>query len=177
MLDLTSRALPNTVLVGGRAFLINTDFRVWVRFYRDIKKGENFNASYIFPEEAPEAVNVYDLMEFAKPQNILPRSMRHSDVIALDYDIDSDLIYAAFLEQYGVDLIEVEHLHWHKFLAMLNGLNEDTKLAKVMGYRCYTKNTDKNRDVYQELRAAWEIEPPQTEEEKADVEELLSAFD
>lgn len=176
MLDLTCRALPNTVRVGGKAFLINTDYRIWVRFYRDIKTGQNFDASYIFPEDRPERLNIIELLDFARPKTMLPRQTRRSDVIALDYDIDSDYIYAAFLQQYGIDLIDIEYLHWHKFMAMIYGLSDDTKLAKIMGYRCYEKSTNKNRDPYEELRRAWEIEPPQTAEEKADVEELLSAF-
>ena len=36
-----------------------------------------------------------------------------------------------------------------------------------MGYRCYEKNTDSDRDVYAELRYAWEIERsyPENQEE------------
>ena len=32
MIDLTKKALPNTVTVDGTAFSIYTDFRLWMRF-------------------------------------------------------------------------------------------------------------------------------------------------
>lgn len=63
-----------------------------------------------------------------------------------------------FLGQYGIDLFEVDELHWHKFLALIRGLNDSTRLREVMGYRCYEKNQDKDRDIYSEMRRAWEID-------------------
>ena len=38
MMDLTKKALPNTVTVGGRAYSIYTDFRVWMRFEIAVSK-------------------------------------------------------------------------------------------------------------------------------------------
>lgn len=32
MIDLTKKALPNTITVDGRAYSIYTDFRVWMQF-------------------------------------------------------------------------------------------------------------------------------------------------
>lgn len=176
MLDLTAKALPNTVEVDGEAFFIKTDYRVWIRFLRDAKTGQPFDVSYIFENEMPSYISVESLLWFAKPSKELPRPIRHSNAIALDYDLDADLIYSAFMEQYGIDLLDIEYLHWWKFIALLSGINEETKLGKVMGYRCYEKDNSK-KDPYEELRKAWEIEPPMTQEEKEDAEELLRAFE
>lgn len=52
----------------------------------------------------------------------------------ISYIKDDALIYAAFLQQYGIDLADSE-IHWHKFRALLDGLTEDTQLVKVMRYR------------------------------------------
>ena len=52
----------------------------------------------------------------------------------ISYIKDDALIYAAFLQQYGIDLADGE-LHWHKFRALLDGLTDDTQLVKVMRYR------------------------------------------
>ena len=49
MIDLTKKALPNTVMVGGRAYSIYTDFRVWMRFeiaVSKLKRGEKIDISY-----------------------------------------------------------------------------------------------------------------------------------
>ena len=178
MMDLTKRALPNTVMVGGRAYSIYTDYRVWMRFeiaVRKMRHGDTIDISYLFKNDMSAYCDLTELFTFSRPVSPLPRPISHSNVIVLDYELDSDLIYAAFLGQYGIDLCDVKELHWHKFLALLNGLNDSTKLREVMGYRCYEKSDDK-KDPYEELRCAWEIEPPMSEEEQAKLEEFSNLF-
>ena len=58
----------------------------------------------------------------------------------------------------------------------MNGLNDSTKLREVMGYRCYEKSTDRDKDVYEELRRAWEIEQPISAEEQAELEKFSDLF-
>lgn len=65
------------------------------------------------------------------------------------FDQDDDYIYAAFLEQYGVDLQDVESLHWWKFRAMFKSLKADTEIVKVMGYRLTdTKGMSKSEKAF-----------------------------
>ena len=177
-MDLTSRALPDTVTVGGRAFHVHTDYRVWMRFEIErmkMREGKGLNVGYLFVDEKPKRCDIRDLLKFAHPVDVLPRSIGHSSgAIALDYEIDSDLIYSAILGQYGIDLIDVEHLHWHKFLALIKGLNNSTKLREIMGYRCYVKQRSKT-DPYEELKYAWSIERT-TEEEQEETEKFNSYF-
>lgn len=178
MMDLTKRALPNTVMVGGRAYSIYTDFRLWMQFeiaVSKLRRGETIDISYLFKNDMPVYCNLTELFVFSRPQSPLPRPISHSNVIALDYELDADLIYAAFLGQYGIDLCEVEELHWHKFLALLSGLNESTKLREVMGYRCYEK-TDNKKDPYEELRRAWEIDAPISEKEQEELDDFNEMF-
>lgn len=178
MLDLTRKSLPNTVSVGGSDFSIYTDFRPWMRFeiaVSKMKRGENIDVSYLFKNEMPVRCDLNELFVFSRPETPLPRDVYHKNVIALDYEIDSDLIYSAFLGQYGIDLFEVKELHWHKFLALIRGLNDSTKLHEVMAYRCYEKSDDKDRDIYAEMRRAWEIER-KTEEDMREEEKFSKLF-
>lgn len=179
MLDLTNRALPNTVVVGGRAYPIFTDFRLWMRFeiaVGKIRQGKahEIDVTYLFKDDAPEYFDLTELFAFSRPISPLPRPVSHREVIALDYEMDADLIYSAFLGQYGIDLVEVEELHWHKFLAMLKGLNDSTRLHEVMGYRCYEKS-DGKKDQYEMLRQAWEIEYI-SEEEQEELDNFSGLF-
>lgn len=179
MMDLTKRSLPNTVSVGGRDFSIYTDFRLWMQFeiaVSKLRRGETIDIAYLFKNDHPAYCDLRELFAFSRPESPLPRPISHSKAIVLDYELDSDLIYAAFLGQYGIDLVEVEHLHWHKFLALLGGLNDSTRLREVMGYRCYEKSTDKERDIYEEMRRAWEIECI-SEEEQAEIDSFSSYFE
>ncbi len=178
MIDLTRRTLPNTINVYGRAFSIYTDFRVWIRFETELAehRGDDpLSLDYIFKNERPRICPIQSVLEFARPKHEIPRPMRgtRDGVRVIDFKVDSDYIYAAFLQQYGIDLIEIPELHWHKFLALFNGL-KGTKLDEIMGYRCYQKQTNKNKDFdpYEELREAWSLEDKLTAEEEADLEEF-----
>ncbi|MFT3982281.1 MAG: Gp15 family bacteriophage protein [Lachnospiraceae bacterium] len=180
MLSLIKKSLPNTVRVGGGDFSIYTDFRVWMRFEMEVgrmKRTDHINISYLFKNEMPTSCNIVELFSFSRPESVLPRSTgKSSNNIILDYEIDANLIYSAFMEQYWIDLIDIEELHWHKFLALLNGLSGSTRLREVMGYRSYKKDNRRNIDIYEELRGVWEIHPPVSEEEQAELEEFNAAF-
>lgn len=49
---------------------------------------------------------------------------------------DAEYIYASFMQDYGIDLIDWQgKLHWRKFGALLAGLRDDTKFKKVLEIR------------------------------------------
>lgn len=178
-MDLTKKVLPNTVVVGGRTFSIYTDFRLWMRFeigVSKIKRGQTIDISYLFKNEMPVYCNITELYAFSRPISILPRTIHHNSAIVIDYELDADLIYAAFLGQYGIDLIDVKELHWHKFLALLKGLNDSTVMSRVMGYRSYEKRND-SKDPYEDMKRAWEILPPMSEEKQEELEEFSRLFE
>lgn len=53
-----------------------------------------------------------------------------------DFKQDAEYIYASFMQDYGIDLIEQQgKLHWYKFKALLGGLSESTKFRKVLEIR------------------------------------------
>ena len=54
----------------------------------------------------------------------------------LDFQEDGEYIYASFLQDYGIDLIEQQgKLSWKKFLALFDGLSDKTKIRTVMRIR------------------------------------------
>lgn len=179
MIDLTTKALPISVTIGGRAFFIKTDHHTWLKFEKLVKARTSFDVAFVFLNEIPPQELSYEtymsLLEFARPQNPLPRPIRTTQAIAIDYELDSDLIYSAFLEQYNIDLVDQE-IHWHKFQALLHGLNENTVLKKVMGYRCYEK-TERKTDPYEEMKKAWWIDTPISQEEKEELEAFSQLFE
>lgn len=182
MIDLTRKDLPNTVEVDGRSYLLNTDFRVWIQFERDMKEsyrngGMPFSVAYLFAEEPPQMdIDITaELKAWSNPPKELPRPINGSDAIALDLDIDADLIYAAFMEQYHIDLLTAD-MHWYQFCALLGSVSDKTHLGQVMGYRCYEK-ADGKEDVREKLRRAWEIQPPISAEEQAQIDEFNAYFE
>lgn len=167
MMDLTKKGgLPNVVMIAGIPYSIYTDFRVWMRFEIEFSKctpQKTIDVSYLFKNDMPTYCNFSDLLMFCRPQSELPRRQKDSSVIVLDYEVDADYIYAAFMSQYGIDLCDIEELHWHKFLALLKGLKNE-KLCDIMSYRCY-EPSDGKQDVYAKLKAAWELDRFSAEEQ------------
>ena len=68
-----------------------------------------------------------------KPQGHSKRKQRR----AYDFDVDAPLFYAAFLQQYGINLRATKNadLHWWEFRALFESLGDDTRLARVMYWR------------------------------------------
>lgn len=54
---------------------------------------------------------------------------------AFSFEQDATLIYAAFYATYGLSLTTVEFLHWWEFMALFEGLPEDTLIQRVMYWR------------------------------------------
>ena len=85
------------------------------------------------------------------------------------YEHDANYIYSAFLSQYGIDLNEIEYLHWWKFKSLFEGLNDENKICEIMGYRAVdlSKIKDKDRkEKYKKLKSAYALPDERTEEKK-----------
>jgi hypothetical protein len=104
------------------------------------------------------------LVEFMNPPRELPRMREQNSERVLDYEIDAPYIYAAFMEQYGIDLIETR-LHWYKFVALLHGLH-DTELNRIITARLY-KPSGKNSEyekTQQKQYEAWKLPDDEPDE-------------
>lgn len=65
------------------------------------------------------------------------------------YRHDFDYINAGFLQDYKIDLLEVEFLHWWKFVSLFSALRDDCKIREIMGYRgADTKDMDKEQKKF-----------------------------
>lgn len=168
MLDLKQKSLPNALEACGQAFLLNTDFRVWLNYPRLITE----DPGAFFADWAPiltlEVVNQLDL--FYNPPRDVPRSSG-SGAPLVDWEVDADLIYAAFQQAYGVDLLTAD-LHWHKFKALFDALPDDTLMVKVIQWRGY-KGSDKDM---LELKNTWALPEKLTEEEQQAMDEFNELF-
>lgn len=176
MIDLKKSRLPEAVEVDGSLYPVHTSFKFWLTFLKNLKNKEtppaDFDFMYTGEKPRDKIKSLEALILFCNPPHILPRSEKGSENI-LDYDIDADFIFAAFMEHYGIDLVESE-MHWYKFYALLSGLH-DTKLNEIIGYRLY-ENKNGKQDAYsrqmEKLKDEWEL-PLENDEEDED----LKAFE
>ena len=177
MLDLSKANAPESVNVNGAFYAVHTDFRYWIIFSRMLLEEHtylDYDLFYINEKPADRKAGFDSLLEFFVNKKELPRVFdSDSDVNVLDYDLDSELIFSAFMELYGIDLIsEKTHLHWWKFKALLAGLH-GTKLNEVMGYRCYVEGQKTDwKQTARENKRRWELPQKLTGEEKEASEEF-----
>jgi len=80
-----------------------------------------------------------------------------------DFTQDASLIFSAFFATYGMNLADVKFLHWWEFLAMFEGLPEDTLMKKVMYWRtCDTSKLSKEEKKHVlEMRKHFAIKQPE----------------
>ena len=73
------------------------------------------------------------------------------------------------MRQYGKDLQDIEYLHWWKFRAMFEDLDESTKMAQIMSYRAMdiSKIKDKEeKNRYKRLQQIYSLPDMRTVEQK-----------
>lgn len=91
---------------------------------------------------------------------------------ALDFDQDAGLIYAAFAQCYGLDLLGKDRgLHWWKFVQLLGGLPEDTRLMQIVSIRTRplpkpTKYNAEERRSLLRLKGLYRLEESPAEREQ-----------
>ena len=106
-----------------------------------------------------------------------------NDKQPFDFEEDADLIYAGFMQQYGIDLQESD-MHWWKFMILLENLGNGTRLQKVMEYRTIdtgNKNLSKTeQEFYRAMQRYYGLEqklPPMSEKERLIEEALIHGGD
>lgn len=175
MLDLTEKVLPNHIEVAGRIFLLNTDFRLWIKFGRMLQEEHTWEDYYfLFKESHPIGNFLNQLLEFYNNPNSTPNiDDGGSGERIFDFYEDGEYIYASFIHEYGIDLYEID-MHWHKFQALFRALPDDAYIKKIMSYRSYEKQNNKDRDIYEEYKRIWEL--PLTEAELTQRQKELDEF-
>ena len=161
---------------------VNTNFRSFILFEllmqdRQLSKKEKIMLSLnLFYDEIPQDIKkaIDGIVWFYTrgkeiKQNNNENLKKESKKRIYSFEYDADLIYTAFLDQYGIDFSDIDYLHWFKFKAMFEGLKSENKICEIMGYRAININKIKNKeekDRYKKLQKEWALPDDRTEEEK-----------
>lgn len=63
-------------------------------------------------------------------------SIKKGSAPVLDFELDGEYIYASFMQNYGIDLVDSQgKLSWKKFIALFEGLSSETKIKQIMRIR------------------------------------------
>ncbi len=109
-------------------------------------------------------------------------AVRNSPNPILDFEEDGEYIYASFMQDYGIDLIEMQgKLSWRKFIALFDGLSEDTKIKRVMKIRgmelpVFTGKNQKQIQEVMELKSYYAL-PVRGDGEQKGLDSLFAALE
>jgi hypothetical protein len=158
--SIRARQRDNSVCVDGKDYEIHTEFFHWVLFERKlIKWNGDYNSldklcDYLYKYCIPEnrQAGLEELKKFCRNEQPLPHPTgEKSNVMGVDWKIDSEYIRAAFKQQYDIDLLTTD-LHWHDFLGYFNAL-KDTVINDIMSAR-YSKE---KKGFMKEQRERWKL--------------------
>lgn len=174
--------LPVVFESGGKEYPFHSDFREWIRFESLIANSdvpENLRdvlaLRLVFAGEIPEDIaGAQHFMLWFYHGGRIPQAVEQSESLesrrVYDFEYDFEYVYAAFLERYNVDLVDVPYLHWWKFRAMFKGLH-DCRMTDIMGYRG-TEVTDDMPDSYKafllDMQDLYELPVSLTERRRID---------
>lgn len=175
--------VPETITIDNKEYEINSDFRTSILFEllmqdKSIKDNDKiYLALELYYPNIPDDINsaIEKMLWFYRCGKDLITSKRKgkgkSDIKIYSFEYDDDYIYAAFMDQYGIDLQDIKYLHWWKFKAMFKSLKEDTEIVKIMRYRSMdlSKIKDKNEKAYyKKMQELYKIPVSKNEQEKLD---------
>lgn len=166
----------NKVAIKGSTFIINPAFDVILeiqRLYReeelsDLDKLEQALRMLVVNERKLKTLSVLEKSEllrriykdFVNTQKKPPLKQK---LPSLDFEYDGEYIYASFMLDYGIDLIDKQgYLSWKKFIALFQGLSEKSKIREVMRIRNmeipeYNGKNTKEIQQIQELKSFYAL--------------------
>ena len=181
--------LPIAVEIDNKNYEINSDFRTSILFellMQDNSIGKEdkiITALELYYPVIPENINeaIEQILWFYRCGKEITSSKgngkgkRVTQIYSFEHD--DDYIYAAFMDQYNIDLQDIEYLHWWKFKAMFNSLKEDIKIVKIMEYRSMDLSKIKDKEqkaYYKRMKDLYEIPISKDEDRKLkEIEEAL----
>jgi len=176
-MSILTEKLPDELTIDGKQYDIHTDFRIWIQFSQLAFSGKSDAVALAqmlalvfkeLPQAKPEEIFsvLLDFYSFQKPNTATAQEKSSKRVF--DYDADAGYIYAAFLQQYGIDLTSI-NMHWWTFKTLFDSLSEETHFGKIMQYRCTDISQIKDKEMkkfYQKMKRVYALPDNRTEDEK-----------
>lgn len=175
-MSILTEKLPDELTINGKQYAIHTDFRVWIKFSQLAFSSQSDMTALaqmltlIFdklPNDFKTTIEaLLDFYGFQKKGDSAPTQKLNKKVF--DYDADAGYIYAAFLQQYGIDLTTV-NMHWWTFKTLFDSISEETHFGKILQYRCIDVSQIKDKEMkkfYLKMKKAYALPDNRTDEEK-----------
>ena len=169
--------LPRRVTAEGRTYRVNLDFRRVLKLLAVmadetlIAEAREYLALKCVMRRPPRSAKRRAAVLAAVCAVCFPQRKKATGPKMTDFEQDADLIRAAFLQEYGVNLWR-DKLHWLEFSALLAGLPEGSRYSDVLGIRARpmpapTKYNAELRQWLTKAKAEYAVRMTKREEENS----------
>lgn len=161
MINLLYEPLPDCIEADGRRYPVLTDFREWLRFAdlvtdKEIPEETKLYLLVQWLETPPERITaelVNALFAFYKAVSLEPdpvceeEEATGSDIRppVFNWCIDAKYVLGDFRQFYGIDLLNVEYMHWWEFKSLFAALPDESCCRKRIDIRSKNLSEIKNK--------------------------------
>ena len=184
MLSLTQDPL-NEVVFGGKTYRLDLAFDTVIQYLKlssDDELSEEEKAVYAIElfldeQDLPSDPKFYELVFKAVNEDIISdpygNNTSSSNPFGLapvkyfDYEQDAEAIFASFMSEYHINLLEPRgKMHWREFKALFNGLSENSYMQRIISIRQRDLSDVEDGKMRQQLTDAknyYALDVPQNE--------------
>lgn len=133
----------------------------------ELKKWDYAKQIQIYVQISQQLFNSASNMETSQPNT-------EEDKSAYSFSEDADFIFASFMKDYGINLIEKRNkMHWNEFKALFVSLSKDTKIVEVMQIRSWKPSKEDSKEYIKDmhrLQRTYSLKTTQHELELIEIE-------
>ena len=167
-------------------YAINADFRNILGILRlqssheDDRKKIAFMLSFFYIGQQPPSDEAFEIIkQFISGDDSEAAGGSLPQEKTFDFEFDAEEIYASFLRDYQIDLIECGFLHWRKFVLMLNQLSDDSPFKRKVHLRFmdFDEKADARKKKLQEAKRSVQLPIEYTKKELEELEEIYAMLE
>lgn len=180
---------PTKALIDGKVYELNTDFRNCLKIILAFEDDEllDFEKAEIMlrnlygeniPQNTDEAIRKAIYFLDCGEEDEEKKVGTSNSTRLYSFTKDAKYIYSAIKQTHGIDLENVEYLHWWKFVYLFLDLNPNCFFCKIIDLRNKKKKgklSKEEKRLYIQLYDILELnnKPKFTEEEQKEIDEFM----
>ena len=155
-MNILTEKLPVSVIVKGKRYKINSDFRTAIKIINFSEKEQGIKlmiyALKTFYREVPEDLEgaIGAMSDFYNGIGNEEKKVKSEPLFS--FDKDAELIFSSFYTQYGINLAQDE-MHWYAFVALLRGICGDNVFSRVLEIRSLNLSDIKDEEQKKKIAA------------------------
>lgn len=176
--------LPDRIEIEGKRYRLKTDFRNVLKMLYILENEHILPIARDWlalkcvmkrpPKDSRKALSEVKRFLFGESRSSNEKRMT-------SFEQDADLIRAAFMQEYGINLY-LDRLHWFEFTAFLHGLPNGNRYTEILGIRARpvpapNKWNREEREALIRAKAACALTMNEEEQEKSYSRSLQRVFE